>query len=168
MSNMDAFGGFDEGNDEFVLQNPADSQPATEETGDVQFPTSQAQFGAPAMNSGFAQPSEDDDLTEEEKQQVAQVKEAQQTMKASLHEKMLEEQKLRNERKKAGFDAIQTWQTERKGQISLRRQNNQEHEKQFQTSQEDARKGNPWERVADNCDFSLTGTTGGHDKTRMK
>ena len=120
------------------------------------------------MSSGFAQPSEDDDLTEEEKQQVAQVKEAQQAMKASLHEKMLEEQKLRNERKKAGFDAIQTWQTERKGQISLRRQNNQEHEKQFQTSQEDARKGNPWERVADNCDFSLSGTTGGHDKTRMK
>ena len=115
MSNMDAFGGFDEGNDEFVLQNPASSQPATEESGDVQFPTSQAQFGAPAMNSGIAQPSEDDDLTEEERQQVAQVKEAQQAMKASLHEKMLEEQKLRNERKKAGFDAIQTWQTERKG-----------------------------------------------------
>jgi len=61
------------------------------------------------MSSGFAQPSEDDDLTEEEKQQVAQVKEAQQAMKAQLHEKMLEEQKLRNERKKAGFDAIQTW-----------------------------------------------------------
>ena len=40
MSNMDAFGGFDEGNDEFVLQNPATSQPATEETGDIQFPTS--------------------------------------------------------------------------------------------------------------------------------
>lgn len=67
---MDAFGGFDEGNDEFVMQNPGTS---AEDTGDIQFPTSQAQFGAPAMSSGFAQPSEDDDLTEEEKQQVAQV-----------------------------------------------------------------------------------------------
>ena len=35
--------------------------------------------------------------------------------------------------------------------------------------QDDARKGNPWERVADNCDFSLSGVSmGGHDKTRMK
>ena len=67
------------------------------------------------MSSGFAQPSEDDDLTEEEKQQVAQVKEAAQTMKASLHEKMLEEQKERNDRKKAGYDAIQQWQKERQG-----------------------------------------------------
>ena len=121
---MDAFGGFDEGNDEFVLQNPAGSQPTAESTGDVQFPVQQQQFGAPSMSGGFAQPSEDDDLTEEEKQQVAQVREQQQKMKEQLHEKMLEEQKLRNERKKAGYDAIQQWQTERKGQISLRRQNN--------------------------------------------
>ena len=63
---MDAFGGFDEGNDEFVLQNPAGSQPTAESTGDVQFPVQQQQF-APSMSSGFAQPSEDDDLTEEEK-----------------------------------------------------------------------------------------------------
>ena len=34
--------------------------------------------------------------------------------------------------------------------------------------QDEARKGNPWDRVVDNCDFSLAGTTGGHDKTRMK
>ena len=73
MTTVDAFGNFDEGNDEFVLQNP-ESQP--DMGGDVQFPVSQEQFGAPQMSSGFVQPSEDDDLTEEEKQQVAQVREA--------------------------------------------------------------------------------------------
>ena len=69
------------------------------------------------MGSGFAQPSEDDDLTEEEKQQVEEVRERQQKLKAELHEKMLSEQSERNARKKAGYDAIQQWQTERKGQI---------------------------------------------------
>ena len=39
----------------------------------------------------------------------------------------------------------------------------------FQNEQANARKGNPWERVVDNCDLSLTGVSQeGHDKTRMK
>ena len=120
---MDAFGNFDEGNDEFVLQNP-EPQPGNENAGDVQFPVSQQQFGAPMMSGGFSQPPEDDDLTEEEKASVEQVHEATQLMKQQLHEKMLAEQTERNDRKKAGYDAIQQWQKERQGQIQLRRQNN--------------------------------------------
>lgn len=69
---MDAFGNYDEGtgNDEFVLQQPSPGMSMQNQDGDnVQFPVSDMQ---PAMG-GFGQPSEDDDLTEEEKQLVAEV-----------------------------------------------------------------------------------------------
>ena len=71
----------------------------------------------PSGGIGASRGGVDDDLTEEEKQQVEEVRERQQKLKAELHEKMLSEQSERNARKKAGYDAIQQWQTERKGQI---------------------------------------------------
>ena len=48
MTEVNAFGNFDEGNDEFVLQNPnPETQPGNDNAGDIQFPVSQEQFGAP-------------------------------------------------------------------------------------------------------------------------
>ena len=76
---MDAFGNFDEGGDDFVLQQPV-AQPMQEQNMDsVQFPVAQEQFGQSmgGMGSPMMQ-NEDDDLTEEEKALVAKVREDQQ------------------------------------------------------------------------------------------
>ena len=76
MSGMDAFGQFDEGNEEFILQQPAsEAQPAAGNAGpqmqeQAQFPSytpdAQQQFSQP-MGAAVMGQQEDDDLTEEEK-----------------------------------------------------------------------------------------------------
>ena len=83
---------------------------------------------------------------------------------------MMDEARQKNERKAAGVTAIQQWQTERQGQIQLRKQNNDSHEQQFHTRREEERRGNnPWDRVTENCDLTQQGVNQhGHDKTRMK
>ena len=83
---------------------------------------------------------------------------------------MMAEAGLKNERKTAGLQAVNQFHSERSGQISLRKSNNESMESQFHTKREDERSGNnPWERVTDNCDLTLQGVVaGGHDKSRMK
>ena len=111
----------------------------------------------------------DDDLTEEEQIIVAAATAKQEEIKRQLHDKMLEEQRAKDERKYSGSTAIQQWTSERDGQINLRKQNNANLEQEFETNKDQARQRNPWESVCENCDLSVQGTSaGGKDKSRMK
>ena len=111
----------------------------------------------------------DDDLTEEEKEIVVKATELQESLRAEIHSRVMEEAQQKQQRRNDGLASVQQWHQEREGQISLRKQNNEEHERQFHTHNEEDRQRNPWERVVNNCDVTLQGVSaGGHDKTRMK
>ena len=71
----------------------------------------------------------DDDYTEEELQRMAQAEASEQVRKAELFEKTQREEQAKRERKSAAEVALKEWQTQRDGQIKLRRTNNAEQEK---------------------------------------
>lgn len=76
---------------------------------------------------------------------------------------------MKTERRIAGTKAIEEWKEERRAQINLRQQNNRELERQYTTALTEERQGNnPWNRVIENCDFTITPAQGGKDKSRMK
>ena len=50
-------------------------------------------------------------------------------LKQEIHNRVMEEAQQKQARRNDGLAAIQKWQQERDGQISLRKQNNAEHER---------------------------------------
>ena len=169
---------FDEGNDGWDAMGSATPAPAMQmqmqdQTADDAFAEAAFPVSSPAVviqSASGANQNLDDDLTEEEKEIVAQAAAYQDTLRAQVNERMVSEAGEKQARKTAGATAIQEWQKEREGQIGLRKQNNEEHERQFYAKREDERKGgNPWERVTENCDLTNQGViAGGKDKSRMK
>ena len=160
---MQDFGNFDEGGQDAEWSALSTNQQPADDL-----------FGAIQMNAQPASVSQnntqvEDDLTEEERQMVSEVAAKDDERRQMLHAKVLEESKLKNERRVAGTKAIETWKEERKAQINLRKQNNQELERQYNTALTEERQGNPWHRVVENCDFSVSASSqGGKDKSRMK
>ena len=177
---MAAFGNFDEGGDGFMVaqssEQPAQMMPQSDASQFAALAATPApmddapiQMMAQASSAAAAPKKDDDDLTEEEQLIVAAAKEKQEQLKKDLHERMVDEQKQKDERRIAGSSAIMQWQKEREGQIQLRKENNANMEAQFQTSKDEARQRNPWEVVCENCDLSVQGVNaGGKDKSRMK
>ena len=66
----------------------------------------------------------DDDLTEEEKEIVAKAAEIADSLKAEIHNRLMEESQEIQKRKNDGRAATEQWHQEREGQIALRKQNN--------------------------------------------
>ena len=154
-------GAFDEGNDGWNAMGAASSGPSMamqDQTADDAFADAAFAHQTPTVviqSASGANQNLDDDLTEEEKEIVAQAAAYQEKLRAEVQERIVSEAGEKQARKAAGSTAIQEWQNERQGQISLRKQNNEEHERQFYAKREDERKGgNAWERVTDNCDLT--------------
>lgn len=161
----------DEGNDGWMASQPAVAM--SSQGADAFADFSGTPSDSVPMQMQSQQPvqraSVDDDLTEEEQIIVAAAAAKQEEIKRQIHEKMLDEQRQRDERKIAGTRALEQWKSERAGQINLRKENNSNLENEFQTNKDQARQRNPWEVVCENCDLSVQGVSaGGKDKSRMK
>ena len=59
-------------------------------------------------------------MTAEEKQLISEVAVKDDERRQMLHQKVLEESKVKNERRMAGTKAIEQWKEERRAQINLR------------------------------------------------
>lgn len=124
------------------------------------------------MMSGFNSASPvavDNDLTEEEQELMRLAEEANQERKRQLFDKQNTEGRDKQERKVKAEQELAKLKAERDGQITGRRETNQQHEQQFYALREEQRKGgNPWERVNENCDFSTSSSAAGKDMSRMR
>lgn len=77
--------------------------------------------------------------------------------------------KLKRERKEKAETELATMKSDRQRLIAQNQETNQINEKQFFAGREEKRQGkNPWDRVAENCDFSTSSSVGGKDMSRMK
>lgn len=147
---MEDFGNFNEGDQSedwsAVGSNPIDNQAQpsaafpTSQFGDSTFQTNQSAgdafggaigqpfaggFGGPAAGMP-GQQNLDDDLTEEERQLIAEVEQKTQNRKRELFEFQEQEQQQKRERKAKAEAELNQWRGERAGQIQLRRSNNKE------------------------------------------
>ena len=94
----------------------------------TQWPQSQFGGGTVLAQSQFVSQVEDD-LTEEERDRMEKVDEANQKRRADLYAKQESEEISKRDRKQKAETELRKWQKERDDQINLRRQNNVEQEK---------------------------------------
>lgn len=146
---VDAFGAFDEGQDSWQAM-PAQPMPSMPmggmDAGQQQFdlsagaqPATTAPFGG-LDEADFpvqAQPAKvliqtasgistslDDDLTEEERMIVAAAAEHQQELKKAAHDRMMEEARLKQERRNKAAQELAEWQTRRQTQSKMAKDDN--------------------------------------------
>ena len=89
----------------------------------------QSQFGGTGLAQSQFVSQVEDDLTEEERDRMAKVEEANQQRRADLYSKQESEEISKRDRKQKAETELRKWQKEREDQINLRRQNNVEQEK---------------------------------------